>query len=63
MQELLPVYASYVQCEEADSAAWIGFEHRGDDLRGSAQPPIGEANGDACSTFETTSISHQILKI
>lgn len=45
MQELLPVHAPHVQREEAGAAAGQGHEHRGDHVRGRAQPPVREAHG------------------
>jgi hypothetical protein len=47
MQELLPVHAPHVRGEEAGAAAGQGHEHRGDHVRGRAQPPVREAHGGA----------------
>jgi hypothetical protein len=39
------VHAPHVQREEASAAARQGHEHRGDYVRGRAQPPLREAHG------------------
>ena len=39
------MHAPHVQREEAGAAAGQGHEHRGDHVRGRAQPPLREAHG------------------
>jgi len=57
IKKLLPLHASYMQCEETGAKVIQRHKHRGDHLRGNSQSPMRKAHGNPNAPSEANAVS------